>query len=148
MIRKSLFVLLFGAALLLTADSEASWFGGKGRSEDRTRPEPHRYRDVPRCGLVAGELTHGSRGGWRLDGREIVLAPDCRVEVAGRQVGKPVPAAKAMVLGSRRGDVVVARQIRIHKAPLYDPLPDGDRYGIKWSDANPNVGVATVRGIE
>ena len=148
--RRTTWILLLAlAAAIWTAESGAGWFD-RQKSADHQRPEPHRYSDTPQRVLLTGELRPGRGDTWMLDDRELRLLPECNIEIGGESSRSLVSSTEAMVLGTPVGGVILARQVRIGRPDAANPktATDEQRYGIEWSDSNPNVGVGTTRGVE
>jgi hypothetical protein len=142
--------LLLFLTLAWAAGAAAGWFSGLGRDKEARRPGVHRYGGTRSGMLYVGMLAGGSGGSWQLDGQDVVVGRDCRIEVAGTRRAEPVGASRALVLGTSSGGVIVARQIRVLAPVPADPAADGiaERWGVVPSDANPDLGVGTEVGIE
>lgn len=143
--------MLITLAVLVTAvwsgEAAAGWFGGKKDADER-QPLIHRFSGTAQRFLLVGELRQEAGGRWRLDDAELALLPGCLVVEEDGRTGTLRSAGQVLVLGARYGDLVVARQIRICPDRPAEATAQRDRYGIQWSEANPDVGQGTVEGIE
>lgn len=145
--RSRVIILAALLATAWTAEAAAGWFGGR-KDKDERQPLVHRYTGTVQRYLLAGELREAGSGHWLLDDEALVLASGCLVlDEAGRP-GSLRPGSRVLVLGRRCGGTVVARGIRVSPDRVAASDADRERYGIRWSEANADVGEGTVTGVE
>ena len=115
------------------------------------RDIPGRERGVeriPRCDVlppmefVAGTLGRDSRDGWALDGFPLQLARDHHVEVDGSPLpGTLESGRRALVMGYRRGNVLVACRLRILQPEVGGMVTDLADLTLSSSESDPTVGL-------
>lgn len=102
----------------------------------------HRYDHFPAMEFVTGTLNRDSWTGWELDGLKLRPVKDCHVEVDGSLLpGTLQSGRQALVMGHRRGDVLVAYRVRILR-PYYAGTTAGlEDLELRRSGADPTVGI-------
>ena len=139
-------VLAFGLA---TAEA--------GQKDKRTRKAPPegkrtempetwstaRYDEYPTMSYIAGTLDREGWQGWRVDGVDLVLKDDCTIRMEGEESAILQEGRRAIVMGSRVGDTMVAWSIRIMGMDYSSPTPSP--FFRREPGANPNVGVLKGR---
>ena len=112
----------------------------KGSRTEKTEEmkKPARFDRMPTMSYVKGRLDQEGLRGWRIGDYSLVLKDGCSIMADGEEAylreGK-----KAIVMGSRVGDTIVAWSVRMVPEGFSSPTtPPGVR---REPGANPNVGV-------
>lgn len=131
-----------------TAEASAGWLGCRTADNDARQPLVHRFPGTVQRFLQAGVLRDGGGDRWLLDDTELVLPFDSLVlDERGRR-GFLQSGRQVLVLGAWYGDAVVARVVRFRPERGYDAAVERERYGIQWSEVNPDVGQGLTIGVE
>jgi hypothetical protein len=139
-------VLVFGLATAEAGqrDKKSRKASKKGqRTEMPDNWSQVRYDQFPTMSYLAGMLNRDGWHGWSLDGVSLVLKDDCTITVDGQSDGFLQEGRKAIVMGSRTGDTMVAWSVRVMGMDYSDPTPSP--YFRREPGPNPNVGVLKGR---
>jgi hypothetical protein len=100
--------------------------------------KPARYDKMPTMSYVSGRLDQEGLRGWRIGNHSLILKDDCSV-MEGGEAGYLREGKKAIVMGSRVGDTIVAWSVRLVPEDFSSPTPS--RHFRREPGPNPNVGV-------
>jgi hypothetical protein len=138
-------VLVFGLAT-----AEAGQRDKKGRKAPKKGQRTEmpdtwtqvRYDEFPTMSYKAGLLTREGWHGWSIDGVSLTLRENCTI-MNDEDDGFLQEGRKAIVMGSRVGDTMVAWSVRVMGMDYSSPTPSP--YFRREPGPNPNVGVLKGR---
>lgn len=100
--------------------------------------EPKRFDLLPRMSFHLGTLSRGGAG-WELGGVNLRLAKDCTIIEGGAMGGSLVEGNRAVVMGPRFGQTLIAWQVRvIDDAGFRSSYEEG--VTVESSGSDPSVG--------
>ena len=100
------------------------------------------FDEFPTMSYYMGTLNQSGLGTWRVGELDLVLRKDCMISAEGSDAGFLRDGAKALVMGPKAGNTIVAWSIRVMGPDYSDPTPSF--HFTLEPGANPNVGV--IRG--
>lgn len=116
----------------------------KGSRTEKTEEmkKPARFDRMPTMSYVTGRLQQEGLRGWRIGEYNLTLKEDCSI-VDGGEDSYLREGKKAIVMGSRIGNTIVAWSVRMVAEDFSSPTPES---GVRREPGkNPNVGVLRGR---
>jgi hypothetical protein len=138
-------VLAFGLATAEAGQRDKKTRKAPKKGERTEMPETWgaaRYNEFPTMSYMAGMLNREGWHGWSLDGVSLILKDDCTI-MTEEGDGMLQEGRKAIVMGSRVGDTMVAWSVRVMGMDYSSPTPEP--YVVREPGPNPNVGVLKGR---
>lgn len=132
-------MLVLGTAMAPVAS--AGWLD-KWTNDKTESKVPPRYDLYPTMSFHTGLLGQDVRTGWTLDGFRLALAPDCEITSEAAQGGGLDQGRKALVMGSKVGDTIVAWRIQVLKSDSGQEASDSN-IEFTPSEVDPTVGEGT-----
>jgi hypothetical protein len=138
-------VLVFGLATAEAGQRDKKSRKAPKKGERTEMPDnwgQARYDEFPTMSYMVGMLNREGWHGWSLDGVSLVLKDDCTI-MTEEGDGFLQEGRKAIVMGSRVGDTMVAWSVRVMGMDYSSPTPE--LYVVREPGPNPNVGVLKGR---
>jgi hypothetical protein len=100
------------------------------------------FDEFPTMTYVTGTLNQSGMGTWRVGEMDLVLRDGCTISAENEDVGFLRDGSKALVMGPKAGNTIVAWSVRVMGPDYSDPTPSF--HFTREPGSNPNVGV--IRG--
>lgn len=135
-------VLVLFLGVTVAPDADAGWLDKFKKDKKEETKVPPRYDLFPTMGFHTGVLGLDAFNAWTLDDLSLAFAPECKISSEIDPNGGLDEGRKAMVMGSKVGDTIVAWRVEILAS----------EYGIKAhdphiefipSESDPTVGVGS-----
>ncbi len=134
--------LAFTLGTVMAPEAGAGWLkkdGPKRTEKPEWMKKPQRY-DGPAMSFHSGILQQDGWSGWKLDEMKIQLAKDCLITTDGAEEGSLDAGRKAIVMGPRFGDTILAWSIRVTKPDFTIGRNVGSEVQLIYSDTNQDCG--------
>lgn len=131
---------LLAVTAAVTVPAQAGLFKrGKTKKEPVRKEQSWRYDRLPTMAFTKGELKQDGFGAWKVGEVRLQFAPNC--EFTGADGPRSLGTGQTVVvMGPRVGGTMVAWQVDVQKPAHIQPTRSDD-VNIRWSDADPTVGV-------
>ncbi len=137
--RKYLFLAVaILAGLLCVSAADAGWFDKDDDAEKESNA--HRYDFLPSMSYHMGVLRRDTYSGWSLDNVTIQFMPGTTVMVDGQGPGNLREGSKAIVMGPKVGETIVAWRVRGMGSDWNVTRDNSYDTDISWSDSDRTVG--------
>lgn len=133
-----IFVTAILAGLLLVSNADAGWFDKDEDKKDEAKA--HRYDFFPSMSYHMGVLRRDTYSGWSLDDVTIQLMSGTKVLVDGQGPGNLREGSKAIIMGPKVGETIVAWRVRVLESDWNVTRDNTYDMDITWSDSDRTVG--------
>nr|MEE4268445.1 hypothetical protein [Candidatus Krumholzibacteria bacterium] len=140
MTKKVLWVaLIMAVGFLAVDDAHAGWFDKKKDGGEEGRAKSHRYDFLPSMGFHQGTLRRDNFGGWTLEETSLHIMSGAKITEEGMESFLS-EGRKAIVMGPRVGDTIVAWRVRILESDWNISRDTSRDHAITWSEEDRTVG--------
>ncbi len=134
--------MVFALGVVAAPSADAGWFNKK-KSDRTEKPDwmkkPQRY-DGPTMSFHSGVLQQDGWTGWKLGETKIQFAKECLITSGGVAGGTLDAGRKAVVMGPRFGDTILAWSVRVEKPDFMMGRTPSSEVQLQYSETNSNCG--------
>ena len=135
--------LVFTLGVTVAPTADAGWLK-KDKAKRTEKPEwmkkPQRYDEVPTMSFHSGVLQQDGWTGWKVGETKIQFAKDCLITSDGAETGSLDAGRKAIVMGPKFGDTILAWSVRVIKPEFTVGRTTSAGVQLQYSETNPNCG--------